>query len=109
MIDLNTVTLSGNLTRDPELRQTASGKNVCSIRLASKTFGDKTVFTDVSAWEKLAELLNDALSKGSRLVLTGRLEYREWEDSDGKKRNAHSIVAQDVSLPPRDVSDDVDF
>lgn len=108
-MDLNTVTLSGNLTRDPELRGTNSGKSVVSLRLASKSFGDKTGFYDVTAWDKLADLLSTALSKGSRLTFTGRVEYREWEAQDGTKRNAVSFVAQDVVLPPRvAANDDID-
>lgn len=111
-MDLNTVALSGNLTRDPELRQTTGGKDVVSLRVAAKTFGDKSVFVDVTAWEKLAVIMADAFKKGSKIALTGRLDYREWETTDGSKRNALSIVALDVVFPPRvttDAADDIDF
>lgn len=111
-MDLNSVALSGNLTRDPELRQTNGGKDVVSLRVAARTFGDKSVFVDVTAWEKLAVIMADAFAKGSRIALTGRLEYREWDDKDGNKRNALSIVATDVVFPPRvqtDAPDDLDF
>jgi single-strand DNA-binding protein len=108
MADLNSVTLSGNLTRDPELRDLPSGKKVVSLRLASAGFGDRSGYYDVTAWEKLAELITDAFSKGSRFTFTGRVEYREWDDKEGNRRNAVSFIANDVVWPKRDQADDDD-
>ncbi len=109
---INTVALSGNLTRDPEVRETQSGKSVCSIRLGSKGYGDKSIYTDITLWDKLAELVG-GLSKGAPLTVAGRLEYDEWTDKEGNKRSALKIVANDVQLPPREqvaqADDDIDF
>lgn len=110
-MSINTVALSGNLTRDPELRETPSGKKVVSFRLGAKGWGEKSIFVDITAWDKLAELIA-TLAKGAALTVAGRLEYEEWE-KDGQKRNALKIVAMDVQLPPRvataDADDDIDF
>jgi single-strand DNA-binding protein len=100
-MDLNTVTLSGNLTRDPELRSTASGKPVVSLRIGNKRFGDRSNFIDVVAWDKLAELVTDIYSKGDLIVFTGELQTREYTDKEGKQRSAFEIVARDVKLPPK--------
>lgn len=105
MADLNSVTLSGNLTRDPELRSTSGGKNVCSLRIGSKGYGDKSGFYDVTVWDTqsfdLAVVVANAFSKGDKFVCTGRLDYREWATDDGSKRFAVQVVASDVILPPR--------
>jgi single-strand DNA-binding protein len=104
MADLNSVTVSGNLTRDPELRSTASGANVASLRIGNKGYGDKSNFFDVVVWDSktfnLAEVVAQAFSKGDRIQLTGRLQWREWGD-EGSKRQAVEIVAQDIVLPPK--------
>jgi single-strand DNA-binding protein len=99
-MDLNTVTLSGNLTRDPELRTTNSGKSVVSLRIANNRFGDRTNFFDVTAWEKTAELVASIYSKGDPIIFTGEIQTREYE-KDGQKRTATDVVARDVKLPPK--------
>ena len=108
MSDLNSVTLSGNLTRDPELRQTASGKSVVSLRIAFKTYPEKSNFIDVTAWEGLGELLAKVYSKGDPICLTGGLSTREYE-KDGQKRTIVEVVARDVKLPPKPKDDDLEF
>lgn len=107
-MDLNTVTLSGNLTRDPELRSTNSGKSVVSLRIGNKRFGDRSNFVDVIAWDRLAEIVSDVYSKGDQIVFTGELQTREYE-KDGQKRQAVEIVARDVKLPPKAPKDELEF
>ncbi len=99
MADLNVISVTGRLTRDPELRATASGKSVCSFRIAVNGFKDgDTTFLDVSAWGKTGEASAQYLSKGSKVAVAGRLQIREWETQDGEPRTAVEIVANDVSF-----------
>lgn len=107
-MDILNVTLTGNLTRDPELRDLPSGQKVVNLRVASATFGDKTVYTDVSAFDKLAELVAQFLAKGAQVTVSGRLDFREWE-KNGEKRSAHSVVANSIKFPPKPaaVADDL--
>lgn len=113
MADLNTVTLSGNLTKDPELKTLPSGKQVANLRLGVKLFGaDKSLFIDVTAWEKLAVIVSEAFSQGQKVTFTGRLDYREWDTNDGQKRSAISAVMVDVVLPKREqrpAAEDIEF
>jgi single-strand DNA-binding protein len=100
---LNQVTLLGNLTRDPELRQTPSGQSVTSFSLAlNRSYKDQSGewreasdFIDVVAWGPLAERVTDFLRKGSKALVTGRLQQRSWEQ-DGQKRSKVEVLAQDV-------------
>lgn len=101
----NRVELIGNLTRDPELRYTPSGTAVATIGLATnRTFtteGEKREEVDfhkVIAWGKLAELCNQLMKKGSRVFISGRLQYREWTGQDGNKRRDAEIVLEDMIL-----------
>jgi len=97
---INQVILMGRLTRDPELRTTPSGKNVCSFSLAvDRAFGqdDSADFFDITAWDKLGELVNQYLSKGRRCLVQGRLSYRSWEQ-DGQKRSKVEVIATDVTF-----------
>lgn len=119
MADLNSVTLSGNLVRDPELKVTGSGKNVAELRLGTKLRGDKSAFTDITVWGgqsssfDLAETVANVFSKGDRIQLTGRLGYDEWTDKEGNKRSKHFVTADDIVLPARGdapvKTDDVEF
>ena len=98
---INQVILMGRLTRDPEMRTTASGKSVCSFSLAVDRAGqdDQADFFDVSAWEKTGELVNQYLSKGRRCLVQGRLRQDSWEDKEsGKKRSRVEVVAFDVTF-----------
>ena len=101
----NQVTLMGNLTRDPELRQTPNGQNVCSFSLAlNRSYKDKsgewqeaTDFVDVVAWGPLGERVAQYLTKGRPALISGRLQSSSWEQ-DGKKRSKLEVVAQDVTF-----------
>lgn len=98
---INQVILMGRLTRDPEMRTTASGKNVCSFSLAVDRQGqdDQADFFDVTAWEKTAELVHKYLSKGRRCLVQGRLRQDSWDDKEtGKKRSRVEVVAFDVTF-----------
>lgn len=99
----STVTIVGNLTRDPELRFTAGGKGVASFGVAvSRRFQqngewtEKTSFFNVTAWDTLGENIAASLTKGSRVLVTGRLEQREYETKEGEKRNVVEVVADEV-------------
>jgi single-strand DNA-binding protein len=105
--NINRVVLTGNLTRDPELRSTGSGMSVCSLRVASNTrrknqatgeWEDKPNFFDVTVWGAQGENCARFLSKGRPVAIDGRLEWREWETQDGHKRSAVEIVADAVQF-----------
>lgn len=101
---LNKVTLIGNLTRDPELRYTPTGAAVCTIGLATnRTWvtdsGEKkeeTEFHRVVAWNKLAELCSQLLSKGRKVYVEGRLRTSNWQTQDGTQRTSTEIVIEDM-------------
>jgi single-strand DNA-binding protein len=94
---VNSVNIIGNLTRDPELRSTTSGKSVATLRLAvDATVG--TTFVDVDVWEKTAEACCEYLAKGRKVAVSGELRYREWTTQDGQKRSTHSISAVRVEF-----------
>ncbi len=131
MANLNRVMLIGNLTRDPELRYTPAGLGVVSFGIAVNTPIGKddegnrkteTLFVDVVAFGKQAEVIAEYLRKGSLIYLEGRLRYRTWEDASGNKRSKHEIVLnnfqflnrkgkespqEDVSIPEED--EDIPF
>ncbi|TPW10595.1 MAG: ssb [Acidimicrobiaceae bacterium] len=96
----NTVTVVGNLTRDPELRFTTGGKGIASFGLAvnrryqqNGEWQEKVSFFNISAWDQLGENAAASLTKGTRIIVTGRLEQREYETSAGDKRSVVEIVA----------------
>lgn len=92
----NQVTLIGRLTRDVELRTTGTGKSVASFSLAVDRFtGDEADFFDCVAWEKTADLLQQYTGKGSKILVSGSLQYRTWEQ-DGNKRSKVEVVARDI-------------
>lgn len=101
----NRVILIGRLTRDPELRALASGNSVCSLRVAcnglrkdGESYQERPNFFDVSVFGGQGENVARYLSKGSRLAIDGRLEWREWETSEQNKRQAIAIVADSVEF-----------
>lgn len=101
--DLNRVTLVGRLTRDPELRQTAGGTSVCSMRIAvtSRTnrggeWSDQSNYFDVTVFGRQAETAETYLSKGRRIGVDGRLSWREWQAQDGSKRQSVEVIANDI-------------
>lgn len=110
MADINHVVIVGNLTRDPELKHTAGGMPLAKLRVANNTrtkkadgeWGDKANYFDVTVWGKHGENCAQYLSKGKKVAISGRLDWREWDAQDGTKRQAIEIVADDVQfLTPR--------
>lgn len=101
----NQVTLMGNLTRDPELRQIPSGQSVCSFSLALNRsykgqdgeWKEVTDFVDIVAWGPLGERVAQYVTKGRPVLVSGRLQSRSWEQ-DGQKRSKLEVVAQDVTF-----------
>jgi single-strand DNA-binding protein len=106
MKSVNMVIMMGNMTRDAELRYTPNGKAVASFGLAinrsyKDAAGDKKEevdFFDVVAWGKLGEIISQYGGKGQGVHVTGRLQNRSWEGTDGNKRNKTEIIATDISL-----------
>ena len=105
--DINTVTVSGNLTREPELRNLPNGgQSVCSLRIAhndrykdaSGNWADRASYFDVSVWGGLGEWMAGNLTKGQKVVVSGRLKWREWETENQGKRQAVDIVADSVQF-----------
>jgi single-strand DNA-binding protein len=99
----NSVTLIGNLTRDPELRYTTGGRGVASFGLAvnrrymqNNEWQEQTSFFNVVCWGDLGENVAATLTKGARTIVTGRLEQRSWETQDGEKRSVVEVVADEV-------------
>jgi single-strand DNA-binding protein len=98
---INQVILMGRLTRDPEVRTTSTGKTITSFSIAVDRGGqdDQADFFDVTAWEKLGELVSQYLSKGRRCLVQGRLRQDSWDDKEtGKKRSKVEVVATDVTF-----------
>jgi single-strand DNA-binding protein len=105
--NINRVVLTGNLTFDPELRSLPSGMSVCKLRLAVNTqrknnstgeWEDKPNYFDVTVWGKQGENCARYLAKGRPVAIDGRLEWREWQDQQGNKREAIEIVADGVQF-----------
>jgi single-strand DNA-binding protein len=117
IVNINRVVLTGNLTRDPELRTTHSGTSVCSLRVAStaqrkssdgETYEDKPNYFNITVWGARGETAAQFLSKGRPVAIDGRLDWRQWEADDGTKHNAVDIVADSVqflSAPSTDSKD----
>lgn len=108
-MDLNRAMIIGNVTRDPELRTTTTGQNVCSFGIATnQTWTDaqgakqqRAEYHNIVAWGKLAEICGQYLAKGRKVYVEGRLQTREWEAQDGAKRNRTEIVADNMILLDR--------
>ena len=101
----NTVTLVGNITRDPELRYTAGGQAIATFGVAvnrrwqnrqPQAWEESTSFFDVVCWGDLGTNVADSLSKGDRVIVSGRLDQRSWETQDGEKRSKIEVVADEV-------------
>ena len=100
----NTVMVVGNATRDPELRFTPSGTPVCTFGLAwNRRYErngeqvEETSFFDITCWSSLAENVAESITKGARVIVSGRLDQRSWETPEGDKRNKVEIVADEVA------------
>jgi single-strand DNA-binding protein len=101
----NTVTLVGNITRDPELRFTNTGQATASFGLAvnrrwqnrqTQEWEEATSFIDVVCWREMAENAAESLTRGARVIVTGRLDQRSWETPDGDKRSKVEVVADEI-------------
>ena len=99
----STVTLVGNLTREPELRFTQAGQAIATLGIAvsrryqqNGEWQEKTSFFNVTAWGQLGENAAASLNKGSRAIVTGRLEQRSYETQDGEKRSVVEVVADEI-------------
>lgn len=99
---LNTITIMGRLTRDPELRRTGKGTAVTSFTLAvdrdftSEGQEKETDFIDCVAWRGAAEFVDKYFSKGRMAVVSGRLQIRNWKDKDGKDRRSAEVLAENI-------------
>jgi len=104
--NINVVVITGNLTRDPELRSTPGGTSVCKLRVAvnsrrkdqSGNWVDKPNYFDVTVWGAQGENCANYLSKGRPVAVEGRLDWREWESQEGQKRQAVEIIADSVQF-----------
>ena len=101
----NTVTLVGNITRDPELRYTSGGAANVSFGLAvnrrwqnrqTQEWEERVSFFNIVCWREMAENVAESLAKGSRVVVTGRLEQRSWETENGDKRSVVEVNADEI-------------
>ncbi len=99
---MNKVILVGRLTQDPEVRYTQTGKAVASFTIAVNRYtgsGQKEAdFIPVIAWEKLAEICGNNLTKGQRVLVEGRLQIRSYETNDGQKRRVAEVIAQNIEF-----------
>lgn len=106
---LNKATLIGNLTRDPETKQTTGGQTVCTFGIATNrtwkdTAGQKqeqVEYHNIVAWGKLGEICGQYLNKGKKVYIEGRLQTRDWEGQDGVKRYRTEIIAEDMIMLDR--------
>jgi single-strand DNA-binding protein len=109
MYSLNRAQIIGNLTRDPELRTTASGQTVGNFGVATSSVWtdaagqrqEKTEFHNIVVWGKLADICGQYLHKGKKVFVEGRLQTREWEAQDGQKRRTTEIVADSMIMLDR--------
>ena len=109
MASFNRVIIMGNLTRDPELKQLSSGQSVCRLGLASnRQFKNRQTgeniqevcFVDIDVWGMQAESCSQYLQKGRSVLVEGRLKFDMWQDTEGQRRNKHSVVADRVTFLP---------
>lgn len=106
MASYNRVILLGNLTRDPELRYTPSGTAVCDLGLAvndryknaAGEWVEEATFVDVTLWARTAEVATEYLSKGSPVLIEGRLKYDSWETPDGQKRSKLRVICDRMQM-----------
>jgi single-strand DNA-binding protein len=105
--NLNRVVITGNLTRDPELRSLPSGTSICALRVAVNTrrkepstgeWVDKPNYFDVKVWGPQGENCAQYLAKGRPVAVDGRLEWSEWQDKQGNKRQSVDIIADSVQF-----------
>ena len=101
----NTVTVVGNVTRDPEIRYTQGGAAKASFSVAvgrrwqnrqTNEWEEQTSFFNIVCWREMAENVSESIAKGMRVVVTGRLEQRSWETDNGEKRSVVEVVADEI-------------
>lgn len=109
-MNLNRVILIGNLTADPELRNTPSGQAVCNFRMATNRIWNnketkqqqkEAEYHTIVAWGRLAEISSQYLNKGSLVMIEGRLRTRSWQDQQGNKRFRTEIIAENLQFGPK--------
>ena len=108
-MNLNKIFILGNLTRDPELRQTPTGQSVATFGMATNSFftdksgqkQKKAEFHTIVVWGRQAEIAGQFLKKGSSALIEGRLQTRAWQDKQGQKRSTTEIVCERLQLGPR--------
>jgi single-strand DNA-binding protein len=107
---LPTVTIEGNVTKDPELRFTPAGDPVCSFTVVGNKrkrqpdgtwVDDKATFMDVTCWRQLAENVAETVTQGTQVLVVGELQQRQYEDREGKTRSAYQVVATNVGVALR--------
>jgi single-strand DNA-binding protein len=111
-MNINKVMLYGNLTRDPEFRQTPSGQSVCALSIATnREFkgrdGQKqsqAEYHSIVVWGRQAETVNQYMRRGSAIFVEGRLQTRTWDGKDGKKKYKTEVVAEKIQFGPRSAS-----
>jgi len=96
----NSITITGNVTREPELRFTPAGAALCEFGVAwnlrKQNGEDEAMFFNVTCWRSLAENVAESIDKGDRVIVTGRLNWRSWETDAGEKRQVVDIQAEEV-------------
>lgn len=108
-MNLNKVFILGNLTRDPELRQTSTGQSVCSFGMATNSFytdksgqkQKKAEFHNVVVWGRQAEVASQFLKKGSSALIEGHLQTRTWQDKQGQTHRTTEVISERIQLGPR--------
>lgn len=101
----NSITLVGNVTRDPELRFTPTGQATATFGLAvnrrwqnrqTQEWEEATSFFDIVCWREMAENVGESITRGSRIIVSGRLEQRSWETQEGEKRSRIEVIADEL-------------
>ncbi len=109
MSNINEVIVAGNVTRDPEFRETDGGVSIMNFGIAVNDYAkneDYTNFFDVTMFGLQADALADIIKKGMKLTIHGKLRYSSWENKDGERRSKVEIIGKEVELPPRGDSGD---
>ena len=117
---MNNVSITGRLTRDPELRALADNKSICKLRLAVERMGrnNDTGYIDVTCFGKPAEAAAKVLKQGWLVAVEGRLQYGEWQTKDGAKRSGHAVIGHveflsapkpNGNAPATTPEDDIEF
>lgn len=108
---MNKVFLIGNLTKDPELKETQSGISVCNFSIAvkrryAKDGEQETDFFNCKAWRGLADIIAQYCSKGKKVAVSGRIEMRQYEGNDGAKKTATEVVVEEVEFLSQKANDE---